>query len=64
MALERVIEVDLLVEDDIRGASELLLNESAGDGGILLSRLLLIEALISGKYWMARTAAWLRASLR
>jgi len=28
-----VIEVNLLVEDDISGASELLLNEGTGDSG-------------------------------
>ena len=44
MALERVIEVDLVFEDDIDGASELLLYESASDGGVLLTSLPLIEA--------------------
>jgi hypothetical protein len=45
LALELVVEVDLLGEDDVDGACDLLLDEGACDGGVLVTCLLLVEAL-------------------
>jgi hypothetical protein len=39
-----VIEVDLLLEDDVDGASEFLLYEGTSDGGVLLTGFPLVEA--------------------
>ena len=48
LALERVVELDALLEDDIDAARELLLDESPCDGRVLLPSLALIEPLDFG----------------
>lgn len=48
LALERVVELDLLLEDDVDAACEFLLDEGPRDGRVLLPCLALIEALVVG----------------
>lgn len=45
LALERVIEVDLVLQDHVDRAGDLLLDEGASDGRVLLPGFLLIEPL-------------------
>ena len=49
LALERVIEVDLLLEDDVDATRDFLLDERTSDGRVLLSGLSLIEAFDLGE---------------
>ncbi len=49
MALERMVEVDLLLEDDVGATSDFLLHERTSDGWILLPSLSLIEAFDLGE---------------
>ena len=49
MALERVIEVDLLLEDDVDATREFFLDECTSDGRVLLPSLSLIEAFDLGE---------------
>ena len=45
LALERVIEVDVLLEDDVDGPGDLLLDQSTSNGRVLLTCLPLVELL-------------------
>ena len=49
MALERVIELDLLLEDDVDATREFFLDECTSDGRVLLPSLSLIEAFDLGE---------------
>jgi len=49
LALERVIEVDLLLEDDVDATCEFFLDECTSDGRVLLPSLSLIEAFDLGE---------------
>ncbi len=43
MALERMVEVDVLLEDDVDATRDFLLDECTSDGGVFLPGLPLIE---------------------
>ncbi len=49
LALERVVEVDLLLEDDVGATRDFFLNECTSDGRVLLPGLSLIEAFDLGE---------------